>query len=56
MTHEQFGDLGYDSLVAYELVTRLQDGLRISVPDEATDRKKTPQAVVNYINVQLAGV
>ncbi|MDW3848652.1 phosphopantetheine-binding protein [Micromonospora aurantiaca] len=54
--HDRFDDLGFDSLALYEIVTRIQDGLHVTIPDEAVDRLRTPAEVLEYVNGRLAGV
>lgn len=56
MLHDRFDELGFDSLAFYEIVTRIQDGLQISIPDEAVDRLHTPAEVLEYVNGRLTGV
>jgi act minimal PKS acyl carrier protein len=50
----EFDDLGYDSLLVYEIVMRIQDDFPVSVPDEELNDLKTPGALITYVNTQLA--
>lgn len=50
----EFSELGFDSLVVYEIVTRIQDDYGVSVPDESLDELKTPAALIGYVSDQLA--
>jgi act minimal PKS acyl carrier protein len=52
----RFDDLGYDSLAVYELAARLEDDLRIDIPDSAVEAMTTPRAVFDYVNGRLAAV
>lgn len=49
-----FADLGIDSLAVYEIVTRLQDELKVSITDDEIDRLTTPQALITFVNDRLA--
>ncbi|MEV7194315.1 acyl carrier protein [Streptomyces sp. NPDC093510] len=49
----EFGDLGYDSLVVYEIAMRVQDEYRVSVPDEAFDELTTPAAFIAYVDARI---
>lgn len=51
--HTTFTDLGYDSLAVLEMTARIQQELRIRIPDDAVDDMKTPQAAVDYVNRRL---
>ncbi|MEW2495468.1 MULTISPECIES: acyl carrier protein [Streptomyces] len=48
-----FDDLGFDSLLVYEIVTRIQDGFPVLVPDEELDGIGTPAALIGYVNERL---
>ena len=50
----EFDELGYDSLLVYEIVMRIQDDYPVSVPDEELNAIKTPAALIAYVNTQLA--
>jgi acyl carrier protein len=50
----ELADLGYDSLTLYEVVTKLQDDLHISITDDEIDAMKTARAVVELVNGRLA--
>lgn len=52
----EFGELGYDSLAVYEIATRLEDTLKISIPDYDIDEMKTPRSLIDYINRRLSEV
>ncbi|MFH9677343.1 acyl carrier protein [Streptomyces sp. NPDC017405] len=45
-----FMDLGLDSLALYELVTRIQDDLSVSIADEEIDELKTPRLLLGHVN------
>lgn len=49
-----FDELGYDSLALLQTATRLQDELRIVIPDDAVSEFTTPRATLTYINKRLA--
>lgn len=48
-----FGDLGYDSLVVYEIAMRIQDDYGVPIPDEALDELKTPRAFIDYVAARI---
>jgi acyl carrier protein len=48
-----FAELGLDSLAVYELVTRLQDELKIPISDEVIETMKTPNLLIGFINGRL---
>lgn len=48
-----FGDLGYDSLVVYEIAVRIQDEYDVTIPDEALDELKTPGALIAYVDARV---
>ncbi|GHB26331.1 acyl carrier protein [Streptomyces umbrinus] len=54
--HTEFTDLGFDSLTVYEIVTRIQDDFKVSVPDEQLDELTTPAALIQYVQGQLTAV
>ena len=43
-------DLGADSLDIVELITAFEEEFSIEIPDEAAEKIKTVQDVVNYID------
>jgi acyl carrier protein len=45
-------DLGADSLDIVELIMAFEEEFNIEIPDEAADKIKTVQDVVNYIDEQ----
>ena len=47
-------ELGYDSLVIYEVVTILQDQLSIPISDEEAGQLDTPRAFITLVNERLA--
>ncbi|MFC0436773.1 acyl carrier protein [Kutzneria buriramensis] len=47
-------ELGLDSLAVYEVVTRLQDELGITVSDEEIDGLRTPRQVLEFVGGRLA--
>jgi acyl carrier protein len=49
-----FEDLGFDSLLVYEMVTRIQDGFGVRIPDEALERIKSPESLIDYVQAALA--
>jgi minimal PKS acyl carrier protein len=49
----EFSDLGYDSLVVYEIAMRIQDDYGVPVPDEALDELKTPGAFIDYVAARM---
>ncbi|MEU1404344.1 phosphopantetheine-binding protein [Streptomyces sp. NPDC005728] len=49
----EFGDLGYDSLVVYEIAMRIQDEYRVAIPDEAFDDLRTPGAFIAYVDARI---
>ncbi|MDQ7803510.1 acyl carrier protein [Amycolatopsis sp. A133] len=46
----EFADLGYDSLVVLETVTRLGRDLGVQVPDDVVAGFTTPNEVVAYVS------
>ncbi|MFF1443678.1 acyl carrier protein [Streptomyces sp. NPDC058295] len=48
-----FGDLGFDSLVVYEIAMRVQDEYRVAIPDEAFDDLRTPGAFIAYVDARI---
>ena len=49
----EFEDLGFDSLVIYEIAVRIQDDYGVAVADEELDNLKTPGAFVAYVDAHL---
>lgn len=49
----EFTDLGFDSLLVYEIATRLQDEYKVTIPDDAIDDLKTPRGFIDYLNERL---
>lgn len=49
----RFTDLGYDSIVVYEIVVRIQDDHGVSIPDEALDELDTPGALIAYVDARV---
>jgi acyl carrier protein len=45
-----FEDLGLDSLTVYELITRVQDDLSLSITDDEIDVVKTPRLLMDHVN------
>lgn len=45
----EFSDLGYDSLLVYEIITRIQDDYAVSISDEEIDALKTPGALIAHV-------
>jgi len=45
----EFSDLGYDSLVVYEIAMRIKDDYGVPIPDEALDELRTPGALIDYV-------
>ena len=43
-------DLGADSLDIVELIMAFEEGFNVEIPDEAAEKIKTVQDVVNYID------
>lgn len=54
ITATQFSDLDFDSLAVLELATRIQQDYDVPMPDEAIAEMTTPQAVLDYVNGQMA--
>jgi acyl carrier protein len=51
-----YQELGVDSLTLYEMVTRIQDQLRVPITDEQIELMKTPQLTIDTVNAQLSSV
>lgn len=51
--HTDFGDLGFDSLVVYEIAMRVQDEYHVAIPDEAFDELSTPAAFIAYVDARM---
>jgi acyl carrier protein len=49
-----FRDLGYDSLMVYEMVTRIQDDYAVRLSDEELDGLDTPAALIDHVSKLLA--
>ncbi|MED7950328.1 MULTISPECIES: acyl carrier protein [unclassified Streptomyces] len=49
----EFGDLGYDSIVVYEIAVRIQDDYGVAIPDEDLDDLKTPADFIAYIGARI---
>lgn len=49
----EFDDLGYDSIVVYEIAVRIQDDHGVDIPDEALDEIKTPGAFIEYVAARV---
>jgi act minimal PKS acyl carrier protein len=49
----EFSDLGYDSLVVYEIAMRIQDDYGVPIPDKALDELKTPAAFIDYVAARM---
>jgi act minimal PKS acyl carrier protein len=49
----EFADLGYDSIVVYEIAVRIQDDFGVAIPDEALDDLKTPGAFIDYVSARI---
>lgn len=43
-----FADLGFDSLDTVELVMRLEEELKIKIPDDEAEKLKTVKDVIDY--------
>jgi act minimal PKS acyl carrier protein len=52
----QFIELGYDSLAVYEIATRIEEELGVSISDAEIDLLSTPSALLDLVNGKLAGV
>lgn len=47
-------DLGADSLAIVELVLALEEEFELDIPDEDTERIRTVQDAIDYINSRVA--
>ncbi|NGO70350.1 acyl carrier protein [Streptomyces boncukensis] len=45
-----FEELGLDSLAVFEVVTRLQDELGVTIADDEADVRKTPRELIDLVN------
>ncbi|MEU2874201.1 acyl carrier protein [Streptomyces olivoreticuli] len=50
-----FDDLGYDSIALLETLSRIEQEFGVAVDEAPMDNLSTPQNLVDYINVELAG-
>ncbi|MFD7668956.1 acyl carrier protein [Streptomyces sp. NPDC059788] len=50
---EEFGDLGYDSLARFEMVSQLVRRYDIEISDETMEHLRTPRQAVDHINALL---
>lgn len=50
-----FDDLGYDSLALMETGARIERDFGISLPDEVVAELRTPRALLDLVNENLAG-
>ncbi|MFJ4006563.1 acyl carrier protein [Streptomyces sp. NPDC090023] len=48
-----FTDLGMDSLSVYEMITKVQDDLSLTITDEEMDELKTPRLLIGHVNDRL---
>lgn len=48
-----FDELGLDSLAVYEVVTRLQDELSLSISDDEIETSRTPRLLIELVNDRL---
>ncbi|GAA3870470.1 hypothetical protein GCM10023084_24380 [Streptomyces lacrimifluminis] len=48
-----FSDLGYDSIVMYEIAMRIQDDFPVTIPDERLDDLRTPAAMIAFVDAQV---
>ncbi|GAA3292513.1 acyl carrier protein [Dactylosporangium vinaceum] len=53
---ESFADLGVDSLARYEVATRLQDTLTVTISDDDIERATTPRLMLALVNERLSGL
>ncbi|MGY1434615.1 acyl carrier protein [Streptomyces reniochalinae] len=51
-----FTEIGYDSLAVLEIASQLQREYGLQIPDEAIEEMDSPQAVIDYVNTNLAAV
>ena len=51
----EFTELGLDSLVVFEVATRLQDDLGIRISDDELEGTTTPRALIALVNDKRAG-
>lgn len=49
----EFAELGLDSLAVYEIVTRIQDELHVTITDEEIDVLTTPGKLIDFVNSRL---
>ncbi|MEU2673613.1 acyl carrier protein [Streptomyces sp. NPDC007164] len=49
-----FSDLGFDSLMVYEITVRIQDEYPVEITDEELDELKTPGAFVAFVDSRLS--
>jgi act minimal PKS acyl carrier protein len=50
----EFADIGIDSLVVFEVATRLQDDWGIRISDEELEELRTPKDIVDLVNGKRA--
>jgi acyl carrier protein len=48
-----FEELGFDSLIVYEIAVRTKDAFGFDVPNEALDELKTPRDYTAYVDAHL---
>ena len=48
-----FDDLGFDSLSLLDVVTRLQDELKLRLSDSEVEAISTPRSLIDYVNGRL---
>ena len=51
---KEFADIGIDSLVVFEVATRLQDDWGIRISDDELEELKTPRDIVDLVNGKRA--
>jgi act minimal PKS acyl carrier protein len=50
----EFADIGLDSLVVFEVATRLQDDRHIRISDDELEQVRTPRDLIDLVNGKRA--
>lgn len=49
-----FADLGFDSLLVYEIITTIQDDFGVRIPDDLLDIHRTVSELISYVDKRQA--
>jgi minimal PKS acyl carrier protein len=49
----EFDDLGFDSIVVYEITVRIQDDFGVAISDDELDGLTTPGAFIAFVDAKI---